>query len=86
MAMLGMLLAKALRWSAILTGVVKLRRRDSIAAIMVGGAGNVILSHLGDLFRVMTASRRSRGTPESLLTSIAVERVFDIAVILPRCR
>lgn len=81
LAMISMWILKAVRWVAILRGVAELRLPDSLAAVVVGAAGNVVISHAGEALRIVMAGRRCGSPAESLLTSIAVERAFDSAVI-----
>lgn len=81
LAMVSMWIVKAVRWIAILRGVAQLRLTDALAAVVVGAAGNVVVSHAGEALRILVAGRRCGGQTEVLLTSIAVEHAFDCAVI-----
>lgn len=80
-AMISMWIVKSVRWIAILRGVAELRLPDSLAAVVVGAAGNLVVSHTGMALRILAASRRCGIPAETLLTSVGVERAFDSAII-----
>jgi uncharacterized protein (TIRG00374 family) len=69
---------KALRWVVLLRRSATLSVRASLAAVFVGSAGNTLVSHLGEVPRIMMAARASGAAVASLLASIVAERAMDL--------
>jgi glycosyltransferase 2 family protein len=60
---------------------VTLPLRASLAAVFAGSAGNALISHLGEVPRIMMAARATGVGAGGLLASIVAERVFDLCAI-----
>lgn len=75
---------KAWRWRLLLRPVGDYRiRRDLLPPTMIGFAFNNLLpAHLGDLVRVFIFSRQSKAPQTAVLSTVVLERVFDIVAIL----
>lgn len=76
---------KAMRWVVLLRCVATLPVRASLAAVFVGSAGNTLVSHLGEVPRIMMAARASGAPVPSLLASIVAERAMDLWAIALLC-
>lgn len=75
---------KAWRWRLLLRPVGDYHvRRDLLPPTMIGFAFNNLLpAHLGDLVRVFIFARQSKAPQTAVLSTVVLERVFDIAAIL----
>lgn len=76
-------LLKAWRWSLLLRPLGNFPLRQSFPPVMVGFAFNNLLpAHLGEFVRVFVFSRRHRVTNTAVLSTVVLERIFDILAIL----
>lgn len=74
---------KALRWKMLLEPVQKLSVSQVTPAMMIGFMGNNILpAHLGEFLRVYVLSRQFQFPKTTVLSTVVLERLFDIVAIL----
>lgn len=74
---------KALRWRMLLEPVKNLSVRQVTPAMMIGFMGNNILpAHLGEFLRVYVLSRQFQIPKTTVLSTVVLERLFDIVAIL----
>lgn len=75
---------KVIRWKFLLEPLGKFRPvRELFPATIIGFAfNNVLPAHLGEFVRVFVFSRQTRLPRTAVLTSIVLERVFDVIAIL----
>ena len=74
---------KAIRWSQLLRPVAVYRVRQLWPAMMAGFAfNNLLLAHLGEFVRMNAFSRQSGVPRTTVLSTIALERLFDVIAIL----
>lgn len=75
---------KAWRWRLLLKPVGDYDvRRELLPPTMIGFAFNNLLpAHLGDLVRVFVFSQKSKAPKTAVLSTVILERVFDILAIL----
>ena len=74
---------KAVRWRLLLEPVRVLSTRDVAPAMLVGFAfNNILIAHLGELVRVFVLGRQFGLPKTAVLSSVVLERVFDIIAIL----
>jgi len=73
----------ALRWNLILRRLGRYSLRESGPAMMIGFAGNNVLpAHLGELVRAVVFARQTGLPASGVLTTLIVERIFDVFSIL----
>lgn len=85
--MLGLLFLffwlKAYRWRMLLEPVRKLKISEVAPAMMIGFMGNNILpAHLGEFLRVYVLGRQFQIPKTTVLSTVVLERLFDIVAIL----
>ncbi len=74
---------KAIRWSWMLQPIEKLRPRQLFSPVMIGfAANNVLPAHLGEFVRVFLVGRRYSMSATTVLSTVILERVFDVIAIL----
>lgn len=74
---------KTMRWAILLKPLRVVGTAQLFPAVMIGYAGNAILPmQLGELVRTYVAGRRLKLQATAVLASIALERLFDLIVIL----
>jgi hypothetical protein len=74
---------KAWRWSQLLRPVGHFTTRQAFPPVMIGFAFNNLLpAHLGEFVRVYVFSRRHGVNQGAVLSTVVLERVFDILAIL----
>ncbi|QDU05064.1 lysylphosphatidylglycerol synthase transmembrane domain-containing protein [Gimesia chilikensis] len=74
---------KAYRWQMLLEPVRKLKVSEVTPAMMIGFMGNNILpAHLGEFIRVYVLSRQFEIPKTTVLSTVVLERLFDIVAIL----
>jgi uncharacterized protein (TIRG00374 family) len=74
---------KAIRWRQLLSPIRPTRARALFGAVMIGYAANAVLPmQLGELVRAHVAARRLDVPTPAALASIALERVFDLGLIV----
>ena len=75
---------KAIRWQLLLEPLGKFRPlQDLLPSVMIGFAfNNVLPAHLGEFVRVFVFSKQSGISRTAVLTSIVLERIFDVIAIL----
>jgi uncharacterized protein (TIRG00374 family) len=83
-ALVGFYLIKAWRWRLLLKPVGDYHTlRDLVPPTMTGFAFNNLLpAHLGDFVRVYLFARKFRAPVTAVLSTVVLERVFDIVAIL----
>jgi len=86
-AMLGLVLVfyglKAWRWALLLRPVGRYTTRQTFAPVMIGFAFNNLLpAHLGEFVRVFVFSRKFGVDKAAVLSTVVLERIFDILAIL----
>lgn len=77
-------LLKAWRWRLLLRPLGNFHTvRDLLPPVMMGFAfNNVLPAHLGDFIRVFLFARKQSVQPSAALSSVVLERVFDIIAVL----
>lgn len=74
---------RAIRWGTLLGSVHKIPLAVRFRSVMIGSAGNHILPlRLGEALRVDSLARKSGLPFTTVLTTLVVERVFDVVGIL----
>ena len=74
---------KAKRWSLLLQPLRRFRTGEVVPALMIGFMGNNVLpAHLGELVRVWVLGRQSGLPKAAILSTVVLERVFDLVVVL----
>tara|TARA_R100001132_G_scaffold27567_1_gene35667 strand:+ start:8588 stop:9661 length:1074 start_codon:yes stop_codon:yes gene_type:complete len=74
---------KALRWQMLLEPIKKLTVSQVTPAMMIGFMGNNILpAHLGEFLRVYVLSRQYQIPKTTVLSTVVLERLFDVVAIL----
>ncbi|MCA9085484.1 MAG: flippase-like domain-containing protein [Planctomycetaceae bacterium] len=74
---------KAWRWSLLLRPVAELTSKQVTPAMMVGFmANNLLPAHLGEFVRVFVLGRQFDLKKTPVLSTVVLERVFDILAIL----
>ena len=80
---------KAWRWALLLSPLDTATGEPFTAArvlpaTLIGFAGNNVLpAHAGEFFRVAAVSRRWGASPAAVLSTVVLERLLDVAAILP---
>ncbi len=74
---------KSFRWRWLLSSACDTRARKLFAPIMIGHLGNLVLpAQLGELVRVVCVSKQIRIPHSTALSSMVVERIFDLLTVL----
>ncbi len=74
---------KAFRWRMLLEPIKKLTVSQVTPAMMIGFMGNNILpAHLGEFLRVYVLSRQFQIPKTTVLSTVVLERLFDVVAIL----
>lgn len=74
---------KAIRWKWLLAPVRQFTTRELFAPVMTGFAANNILpAHLGEFVRVFFVRRRYGIPVSTVLSTVVLERIFDVLAIL----
>ena len=74
---------KAVRWSWMLQPIRKLGARQLFSPVMIGfAANNVLPAHLGEFVRVFLVGRRHSVPAATVLSTVVLERVFDVMAIV----
>lgn len=74
---------KAIRWKLLLSPLKQFRTAEIVPPMMIGFMGNNVLPfHLGELIRVYVLSRDQQLSKTAVLSSVVLERIFDIVAIL----
>jgi uncharacterized protein (TIRG00374 family) len=74
---------KAIRWSWMLKPIQELSTKQLFPPVMVGFAANNLLpAHLGEFVRVFLVGRRHKLPFSTVLSTVVLERVFDVMAIL----
>tara|TARA_E500000305_G_scaffold3796_1_gene3372 strand:- start:21335 stop:22366 length:1032 start_codon:yes stop_codon:yes gene_type:complete len=74
---------KAVRWQMLLEPIKKLTVAQVTPAMMIGFMGNNILpAHLGEFLRVYVLSRQFQIPKTTVLSTLVLERLFDVIAIL----
>jgi len=74
---------KSARWRDLLSPSVDARTRDLFPSVMIGYAGTAILPlQMGELVRTFVASKKFTLPFSLVLSSVAIERIFDLLTIL----
>lgn len=74
---------KAIRWKLLLRPIRRFRTRDVVPAMMIGFMGNNVLpAHLGEFVRMYVFARDERLSRSAVLSSLILERIFDVLAIL----
>lgn len=75
---------KAWRWQVVLQPLGTVTFRDSLAAMMVGLAGNIWLpARLGEAARVWSICRRTGFSQAAVWSGLAVERIVEGIMLIP---
>jgi hypothetical protein len=75
-------MAKAERWRYLLAPLAELRTSQLLPAVFMGSAVNYAVPHAGELVRAWVVSRDAGQRNAAVLTSIAIERLFDFLAVL----
>lgn len=74
---------KSERWKDILSPNVSTTGREMFPAIMVGYAGTAVLPlQMGEILRTLAGARKTKLPFTLILSSIVIERIFDLLTIL----
>jgi hypothetical protein len=74
---------RALRWQLILKSLRPVSLHDAYAATMIGFmANNILPMRVGEVVRAVVIGRRARMSRSTALATVAVERVFDVVILL----
>ena len=74
---------KSMRWRNLLTPVKRLKTSELFPIVMIGYGGTAILPmQMGELVRAYIASRRYSLSLALVLSSIGLERIFDLLTVL----
>lgn len=74
---------KSIRFAQLLAPAAPLTARQLFSPVMIGfAANNVLPAHLGEFVRVFVVNRQHRVPAGTVLSSIVLERIFDIFAIL----
>jgi hypothetical protein len=74
---------KALRWRWLLSSIKNIPTSEIFPVIMIGFMGNNVLPmHLGELMRIVVLARQQKIPDLAILTTVVLERVFDMMMIL----
>ncbi|HID23415.1 MAG TPA: flippase-like domain-containing protein, partial [Planctomycetaceae bacterium] len=74
---------KGIRWKYLLSPLGRFRTREVFPAMMIGFMGNNLLpARLGEFIRVYVLGRQFHLSKTAVLSTVVLERVFDIAAIL----
>lgn len=77
---------KAVRWALLLRPLrhdPPITSRQVLSSLMIGFMGNNVLpAHLGDFVRVFVLGRQQRLSQAAILSTVVLERIFDVAAIL----
>ena len=73
---------KTLRWQELISPSSRVEFGRLHAIVYAGAAVNLIVSHIGELFRAHTMNRVYAVPPSAALATIALERLFDILAVL----
>jgi glycosyltransferase 2 family protein len=80
-ASLTFVVFKAWRWSVLLRPFVKVRTRTLLPAVFAGTGVNLLIPHVGELVRIVALKDRASVPAAALVTTIGIERVFDLASV-----
>jgi uncharacterized protein (TIRG00374 family) len=74
---------KAIRWRLLLQPLRKFQTKEVFPSLMIGFMGNNVLpAHLGELIRVFVLGREFSLSKAAVFSSVVLERLFDMVVIL----
>ena len=74
---------KAVRWRLLLSPLREFRTQEVVPPLMIGFMGNNVLpAHLGELIRVYVLGRQFTLSKAAVLSSVILERILDMLVIL----
>jgi len=74
---------KAIRWRLMLRPVKEVSTGEAFKPVLIGFAfNNVLPAHLGEFVRVFVFSRQQNVKATAVLSTVVLERVFDIIAIL----
>ena len=74
---------KAVRWRLLLSPLREFRTQEVVPPLMIGFMGNNVLpAHLGELIRVLVLGRKFTLSKAAVLSSMVLERLLDMLVIL----
>ncbi|MEZ6067473.1 MAG: lysylphosphatidylglycerol synthase transmembrane domain-containing protein [Planctomycetaceae bacterium] len=74
---------KAWRWTWLLSPLGRFSTREGFPPVMIGFAFNNLLpAHLGEFVRVYVFSKRHKVSNSAVLSTVVLERIFDILAIL----
>lgn len=74
---------KTVRWAWLLSPVQPITSRELFPAVMIGFAANNLLpAHLGEFVRVFVVRRRHQIPAAAVLSTVVLERIFDVLAIL----
>lgn len=82
LSMLAYFGVKAWRWRYLIQPFARASTQELLPPILAGLAGNYVLPHVGEIARAVLASQRVNAPVSALLASVAIERIFDLLVIL----
>jgi uncharacterized protein (TIRG00374 family) len=82
LAVLSYFSVKAFRWRYLIEPFARADTSQLLSPVLAGLAGNYAFPHVGEIARALLAGRRLDAPVSALLASVAIERIFDFAVIL----
>jgi glycosyltransferase 2 family protein len=76
------LLARSLRWQALLAPIASVSLRNLFAATAVGFGSIFVIGRAGEIVRPAVLSLRERLRPSATVATIMIERVFDVTAVI----
>ncbi|MBL8819184.1 MAG: flippase-like domain-containing protein [Planctomyces sp.] len=74
---------KAIRWKWLMSPFLPVTTRELFGPLLIGFAANNILpAHLGEFIRVFVIRRRYGAPVSAVLSTVVLERIFDVLAIL----
>jgi glycosyltransferase 2 family protein len=76
------LVARSLRWQALLSPIAQVSLRNLFAATAVGFGSIFVIGRAGEIVRPAVLSLREKLRPSATLATILIERVFDMTAVV----
>jgi len=74
-------LSKALKWTAVLSGLGPVKYRNALSAVVIGAAAtHLVPLRLDELLRAAVLGRRERLDSASVLGTVAIDRVIEVFI------
>lgn len=76
------MVARGLRWQALLAPIERVKLQDTIAASAVGFGAIFVLGRAGEVARPLVLSLRTKLRPTATVATILIERIFDMSAVV----